>query len=77
MFEHKASGVKATVLPQVWVKPYMRERLEVAVQDQREKKGSWYSMAEYIREALREKMDRHLGPEPESNGLVRSARSRG
>lgn len=66
-FQDKRNGVEKSVLPQVWVKPWLRERLEIAVGKRAEAEGERpFSMAEYIREAVREKMDRDLGPEPAS-----------
>ena len=68
VFQDKANGVIRVVLPQVWVEPWRRARLEVATERMA------CSMAEFIREAVSEKMDRVLGPlKPE---LARTGQNR-
>jgi hypothetical protein len=61
-FQDVASGVTRSVIPQVWVSPTMRRRLEIAVA-QRAEGYPKYGMADYVREAVRLLLDHDLGPE--------------
>ena len=64
MFQDVANGVVKVTLPQVWVKPWVKERVYVAVDKQQAKLGGRmrYSVAAFIREAVEEKLERELGP---------------
>lgn len=60
-FADRANGIEPKRLPQVWVKDWMHERLRIAVA-QRAEKTPKFSQADWLREAVEEKMDRELGP---------------
>jgi hypothetical protein len=70
MFQDVANGVKRALLPQVWVRQYFRDRLDAAVAAEQAKRGedSKYSLGDFIRDAVKMKMDRVLGPEGSSPG---------
>lgn len=61
-FQDISMGVTRSVIPQVWVSPAMRRRLEIAVA-QRSEHHPKYGMADYVREAVRLLLEQDLGPE--------------
>lgn len=68
LFQDVANGVTRTILPQVWIQPWLRARLEVAVEQKQAELGDAvrYSLGAYIREAVREQLKRDLGPEDDA-----------
>ena len=60
-YSDKANGIQPKKLPQVWVEPWMWERMEVAVMQRAAKSKLRFCRSHWIREAIEEKMDRELG----------------